>query len=302
MLIPQSEFFWQQDGDPQQHLRRIEAMEQKLRVSGIRIPPGSRLDMYREGIRAMAAPKTAKRYPSPRATLHTLTEIRELALILRELPRDPEVQGWRDKVAAILGGNVFSSADRTDSSSRDTQFELYLAAAFRTAGFEVALEEPDVTFPMEGHTIGIAAKRLKSEKKLEQRIREASKQIAGSAYPGIIAIDISYLWDLQKPVFATQIEAVHGLGIALADGFVYENVPRIVNGHWLTGDSTFGLLVCVNTRVTMLEKLKTISGSEETALKPIVGFRWTMATLCRHDHKLAALIPAVAERLAKVEI
>jgi hypothetical protein len=298
LFVPGNNSIWQNDSNSQLRLLEIEEIEQGLANAGIEVPRTSRLDVYRQAAQAMAKMDT-ERLPSPRVALNLMTELRELRLILQEMPREPEVPGWQAKMRMALGGNVLSAEDVRDSSGRDAQYELFLASAFRSAGFDVTLDEPDVTFQMDGQTLGIAAKRLKSEQMVEKRVRSASKQIARSGHVGIIALDITYLCDLTKPTMTNHIDGVHRLGIELADEFALEAADRMISGRWLTGDLTFCLMVCVNTRVTVMESLAPRLGMPIIAPKPVSGFRWTMVGLGPSDPLMVqARLNVMQERLS----
>jgi hypothetical protein len=78
-----------------------------------------------------------------------------------------------------------------DTPGRNYQFQLYVAALCTKAGLATRHEEPDVTCDVDGTTFGIAAKRLKTIKSLEDNLKEAAKQISDVGLPGIIALDLT---------------------------------------------------------------------------------------------------------------
>jgi len=275
LFLPGDNATWHGSNDPQNRLFEIEQIAQKLRDAGIRLPEASRFGRYLRSARSMTQSDSSK-LPHAQLALNLMTEIREMNLILQELPRSPEVPGWQSKMHTALKGSLLSAEDGADSAGRDAQFELYLASAFRAAGFDVTLDEPDVTFQMDGQTFGIAAKRVKSEKTVEKRIREASKQIERSGNPGIIALDITYLYDSTTLKIVNHLDDVSARGRNIADEFAMDAARRMESGGWLAGDLTFCLMVCVNVRVTIMESLHAILGMPIIAPKPAIGFRWTM--------------------------
>lgn len=296
-FIPSGDSAWEQD---RRKLLEIGEIERRLAEAGLSIPRTSRFDVYRQAAQGMATRDVAK-MPSSLLGLNLMTELREISLILQEMPRLPQTIGWQSKMRTALKGNVLSADDGPDSAGRDAQYELFLASAFRAAGFEVALDEPDVTFQMDGQTFGIAAKRIKSDKAVEKRVREASKQIYRSGHPGIIALDITYLCDSVKPIMANSTDVVHVFGKRLADEFAMNTVNRMLSGGWLSANLTFGLMVCVNTRVTVMESLAPKLRMPIVAPKSVVGFRWTIVGLPSGEPNIILeRITAIRDRLSLV--
>lgn len=84
------------------------------------------------------------------------------------------------RVAQMMLGGPLPAEKRT--LGRDTQFELYVGALFALSGFAVAPREPDFGVEVEGETLGIACKRLRSltATKLRRRFNEAHFQITGT--------------------------------------------------------------------------------------------------------------------------
>jgi hypothetical protein len=90
----------------------------------------------------------------------------------------------------IVSDSPLPQHDREHSPGRDAAFELYVGAACQSAQFSpVNFEEPDVTCMWEGTKYAIPAKRIKNEKKIVRRVREATDQIRKCGLPGIIALE-----------------------------------------------------------------------------------------------------------------
>jgi hypothetical protein len=90
----------------------------------------------------------------------------------------------------LTDDSVLPQDDREQSSGRDTQFELFVAAICQSAGLTpVDYEEPDVTCTVDGNKFGIAAKRLKNVQNFDKRVKKAAQQIQNAQRPGIIALD-----------------------------------------------------------------------------------------------------------------
>ena len=102
-------------------------------------------------------------------------------------PTDAEFQRL---VKKVISDSVLSNEDRDQSTGRDAQFELFVAAICQNAGMHpVYREEPDITCHATGIKFGIAAKRIKNINRLEKHIRKAADQIQRTELPGIIALD-----------------------------------------------------------------------------------------------------------------
>jgi len=137
---------------------------------------------------------------------------------------------FREMLRVVVKDSVLPNQDRGQSKGRDTQFELFVAAVCKNAHMlPVAREEPDVTCHVDGIKFGIAAKRLKSLSKLEQRIREAANQIEGSRIPGFIALETNVALNrdnerITKPIPGEQFGQLYKLAM---DRFVTDHHARI---------------------------------------------------------------------------
>jgi hypothetical protein len=124
-------------------------------------------------------------------------DLNQIAFALMQLaPRIPrEEMGAR--LRKLLVDNVLPQDDPDHSPGRDAQCELFVAGLCVKAGFEpVFNESPDIRCNLASQTIGVAVKRIKApperfNRRFEQRVREASRQIVNSGLPGVIVADIS---------------------------------------------------------------------------------------------------------------
>lgn len=81
-----------------------------------------------------------------------------------------------ETIKKSVAGQRFRNGSNTDQS-RDFAFELSMAARFLKAGYEVDLRTiTDIVVEIEGKTLYVECKRIKSEKQLEKRVKEANKQ------------------------------------------------------------------------------------------------------------------------------
>lgn len=128
----------------------------------------------------------------------------------------------------ILKGTPVPSED-ANSTARDKQFELYLAAILERTGFNISLEEPDIRFIYKTEEYSLAAKRIRSHQQINRRYREAIKQIKKFPYPGFIGISMDYL--VRGPgnlnVIAGSPEAMDDAGNTIMNDSL-ENILRPV--------------------------------------------------------------------------
>jgi hypothetical protein len=122
-------------------------------------------------------------------TLHYRIDVRMLRTILRQLSDDP---AFRPLLRELLSGPEQRQA-MEKSSSRDIQFQLYVAAVLRRARFEVRNQEPDVGVIVGHHRLAVACKRIRSPKKLVTRVKEGIQQIKRTGLQGWVALDLTLL-------------------------------------------------------------------------------------------------------------
>jgi hypothetical protein len=94
----------------------------------------------------------------------------------------------------LVQGNLRPEDDGENTPHRDLLLELYVASAAEAAGMAVELAEPDIVLTLAGQKFGIAAKRIRSRKRVRPNAKKGSKQIEGStAGRGLIFLDVSNL-------------------------------------------------------------------------------------------------------------
>jgi hypothetical protein len=97
---------------------------------------------------------------------------------------------YLELLTRIVSDSPLPQHDREHSPGRDAAFELYVGAACQSAQLlPVNFEEPDVTCMLRGIKYAISAKRVKNEKKIARRVREATDQIHKCGLPGIITLE-----------------------------------------------------------------------------------------------------------------
>lgn len=270
-------------------LSKILGVEQALRDQGIRVSGGSRLSEYRAllgPIRTVSDGPTQP--PSDLITLHqAVHECNQLLLITEELSREPEIPGWRDKMQRTLLGQTLPGGEGARTPGRDTQFELYTLALLRRAGYQVELAEPDVVFQLTGllGRTAIACKRLKSPRKLPKNVRSAANQIVMSELDGIIALDLSLLFDPGgEPLGVSDFAEGKKITQAIIDTFLQDHALEI--RCLVDHGRVFGLMIC-------LAKLFVF----EPKAKLAVVTHWKAINLCDHrdirDNHLADLVDRI---------
>jgi hypothetical protein len=149
---------------------------------------------------------------------------------------------WQRLSTAIVqatAGNAEAILDRPDCKARSTQFELFVWACVRAAGFQATLSEPDLTIQYGGgKVIAVAAKRPRSDRKVIKNIRAACRQIANVPHDGIVALDLSFIGAMGKPIYVQRAEHYQVLSKILLDGFVHEHEQELcaaARGHNVVG-------------------------------------------------------------------
>ncbi|MBK9386023.1 MAG: hypothetical protein IPN34_14525 [Planctomycetes bacterium] len=128
---------------------------------------------------------------APHEFVHGVAEISALGYVVEELVTRKLAKGVEQKLRKVLVGGVVPVELEDGDASRSTLFELLIAASLQRCGLEVRLDEPDVVVSDGVRQYGLAAKRLRSKKRVRQRTREAIRQLRSARLRGLIALDIS---------------------------------------------------------------------------------------------------------------
>ncbi len=130
--------------------------------------------------------------------VYTIREVSELFWIYRALNIRMPI-GVENKLKLINSGRDFSAFD-TNSTSRDTQFELRIASYFCNKELVIDVStETDIIIEFEKFFLYIECKRIHSEKKWMRKINEANNQLktrmpkkrGSKPCYGVIAIDVT---------------------------------------------------------------------------------------------------------------
>jgi hypothetical protein len=242
-------------------LRRIGALEALLHGLDITMHGASRVATYRRTLEKLDR-MSGGQLPSTELReelFDLLLESDELARSISIVTESPPVPGWRPKVERALGGQPSARCQTESTISRNTQFELLLAALMRRAGYQVQFGEPDlILHSKEGEALCIAAKRITSGAKFAARASEASKQIKRSGVEGLVAVSLGFFG--REPRDAESMRDARQAVLAEAKEFALRRTDLLRSR--MSGRGTLGLMVCASRLVRL---------HGESELAPIQG-------------------------------
>jgi hypothetical protein len=175
--------------EPQKKVEQAAFILERVESLGITINPASRLMRMLRILESGHIEYSDVRFP---VALEAIRDMYQLRLIVDEMDAHRNDLRFVANVKKLLQDAATPQDGNSNTPGRDTQLELYLAAIALRAGMSpVEYEEPDVTCNVEGIKFGIAAKRLKSLDRFEERVKQGAKQIRRANIPGIIACDLT---------------------------------------------------------------------------------------------------------------
>ena len=175
--------------DNEDILRDLKRCLENLRGWGIPIVPTSRFVRYAERMEQLMARPLGIASPAEIQQLQfDIREIDELIAIVDSFPKGPgEVA--RERLELVVTGSEDPDSETT-SVGRDAQWELYLRALLRRADIPAALGNPDVLARVLKTEVPIEAKRPKTEKRLDDRLRKGVSQLEANGVPGVVALSL----------------------------------------------------------------------------------------------------------------
>ncbi len=155
-------------------------------IQSLGIPTkNTRLDFYNNSLAGL--PKTIEELLKEDDEKRGITKFLELQKTLGEISeiirthtslKEIDAESFISKLKKITSGKPFIENSANDPS-RDFAFELSIAGRFIRAGFEVDLNQlADLVAIIDHRVIFIECKRIKSEKQIEKRLKEARDQIS----------------------------------------------------------------------------------------------------------------------------
>lgn len=254
-MAPQSEDFDHSIRPFHYPLQGLVSQYQKLRVGldsyDLRIHPESRIGQFSRCIEKAAelVAQGNEKMAIQEGLFHqAATELSQLLFITRELPGFLEPIEVKRHLQKLVDGTALPQAEIKSASSRDLQFELYMASILNRGGLNVALAEPDILVGVGRDTTGIAAKRPKSTKNFSKCIADASKQILRSGYEGIIAIDLSVIFNPENgPLNVEKPEDAVRMVVQGMQSWISHNHSALTG--IIRNDQVFGILTfwCTQT-------------------------------------------------------
>lgn len=207
-----------------QMAKKVGELISYIEGSGLSVHPGSRLRVY-EGVFEDCWSSASQDCPTESVALRESMQFLHIARLLRT--HDSTL--LRDKLSSALGGAPIAADDANGSKARSDQAELYLAALLLTCGLTVELAEPDLVVTVrDGTTVPVAIKRPRSEQKVQSNLRKAARQIDRSGRPGIIALDLSFIERVEKPIYISEPDHRQTLARILLDGYAQENAEMLL--------------------------------------------------------------------------
>lgn len=144
-------------------------------------------------------------------------------------------------LSIAAGGSVDATRDRPDCKARSLQFELFLLSCLHASGLTVERHEPDIVVTTsQGAAVAIAAKRLRSEAKLIRNLRKGRSQVVRSQIGGLIAIDLSFVESIRKPVYVRDWRQHQVVSTVVLDQFVRDNDKTVMAA--MSGTLVVGVL------------------------------------------------------------
>jgi hypothetical protein len=226
--------------------RLIRSAVSRFESAGAVVNPSSRLPHY------------ASLFDRERATDESesvrdvaLLEALQFVAISDSLDAD-RLRSLAGHLSIAASGSIDAGQDRQDCKARSLQFELFLLSCLQAAGLKVEAREPDIMVTTSrGANIAIAAKRLRSTAKLSKNLRKGRSQVLRSKVDGLVAIDLSFLEAIQKPVYVRDFRHHQIVSKVVLDQFVHVNAKTVM--ALLAGTAVVGVLFHYGAVVHSLE-------------------------------------------------
>jgi len=172
----------------------------RIRAIGLEVHPTSRLAIERnlffddQGRPLVIEPA----HPQFDQALEALRDFTLFEFIMDNWPFEPADKEASRRLKEALKDAVDPHAARFRTPGRDSQLELFVAAALKRAGLPVKLRSPDVRTRIDGRGFDVEAKRPKSGDAIEEAVRVGAGQIRDSGCPGALFIDVTRAFNPTK--------------------------------------------------------------------------------------------------------
>jgi tetratricopeptide (TPR) repeat protein len=162
---------------------KIREIDEVLARKGVTLSPISR---YGKARALLLQPRELQQ--DRRAVLHATLDVTQFHVIVTVFADDAEL--W-PTIERFLAKEPQIPVLVPQTTWRDYQTEFFLGAFLRYNGLPVMKAEPDWLAQSAHGPLGIAVKRIKNLDRLEERVREARRQIDREGLPGIVVVDLS---------------------------------------------------------------------------------------------------------------
>jgi hypothetical protein len=171
---------------------------------------------------------------------------------------------------SLMASGTLDWLDRTPSQSKNALWEVELWAMLKKRGFAAALREPpDIVVDVGSQTIGIACKKLYSERHVQNVLSEAVAQIEPTFGIGVIALNID---DLAPPQSILTVEDQAAVGRRVS-----EPNHRFIKAHerhlrkYLASGRAVCVLVSTRCLVDVRNARAPISNARQSTVWTIPG-------------------------------
>ncbi len=205
-------------------LRSADYALKRFRTIGVPIPSPCRLEAARA---VVSSARNARDGADDFALLAEATRtVYEFYYISRSIGGTGGTADRRLKAAlgnALSGPLDIREEEDESARPRNTQFELFVGAWLTCGGATIRQAEPDLQLQIDEKWLGVAAKRVRSRRKILQRVVEASEQGRHRTKAGLVALSIDHF---IEPVDTGPDPKVAGQSLET-------HVPEILEAHEL---------------------------------------------------------------------
>jgi len=158
------------------------------------------------------------------------------------------LKAFKDVVAKSVYHSKIIKKDYYDS----VMAEFVAAQLCQEARVEFSFAEPDITLKIDGENLSIACKRIRSTRKLDERIHEGREQIRRAGHPGIIFLDVSELMFQSSPLIVGNEALIRETLESRINEFMTKHERRIARILWRSSEqmhSAAGSVIFFNAQM-----------------------------------------------------
>lgn len=171
------------------------------------------------------------------------------------------------ELLARIAKNQLNLSDREQSKAKDALWEIELLSKVKARGLAARLvEPPDIVIRLDSEDIGVACKKVYSERGAEDQVRKGCVQLS-SFKGGVVALNLDQLVPKDNILSAATRSGASEVLHRLLVGFVNRNLHRLE--RFVKGGRCDGLLLCITAEADLYESRVRINSVSETMI-------WTM--------------------------